>query len=102
MTAQSLWDLIVIGAGAAGLLCASEAGRRGRTVLLLDHAPQAGRKIALSGGGHGNITNRHLGKECYLSQQPAFCVHALRRFDQHALLARLRQAAIRVEERPSG
>ncbi|WP_130469870.1 NAD(P)/FAD-dependent oxidoreductase [Candidatus Magnetaquicoccus inordinatus] len=102
MTQPRLWDVLVLGAGAAGLFCAGEAGRRGRSVLLLDHVNQPGRKIALSGGGHGNITHRHLGKEHYLCQQPHFCLPALRRFDNQAILARLKKAAIPVEERPSG
>ncbi|MBF0184645.1 MAG: aminoacetone oxidase family FAD-binding enzyme [Magnetococcales bacterium] len=102
MATPPVWDLLVLGAGASGLFCASEAGRRGRSVLLIDHGPQPGRKVAVSGGGHGNITHRQLDQSCYLSQQPAFCLSALRRFDNLAILNRLRQAAIAVEERPSG
>ncbi|MBF0460230.1 MAG: NAD(P)/FAD-dependent oxidoreductase [Magnetococcales bacterium] len=96
------WDVIILGAGAAGLLCAGEASRRGRRVLVVDHAAQPGAKIRVSGGGHCNVTNRNLGKEHYLSAHPGFCVAALRQFGADAMLERLAQAGIAVEERDGG
>jgi predicted flavoprotein YhiN len=60
-------DVIVIGAGASGLMCAIEAGKRGRSVLVLDHADSAGKKIRISGGGRCNFTNLHMDPEKYYS-----------------------------------
>ncbi|MEO5363189.1 MAG: NAD(P)/FAD-dependent oxidoreductase [Magnetococcus sp. DMHC-8] len=96
------WDVIVLGAGAAGLLCAGEAGRRGRRVLVVDHLAQPGAKLRVSGGGRGNVTNRHLDRTHYLSEHPGFCTAALRRFGAGDLLHRLAQAGIAVEEREGG
>ena len=64
-------DVIVIGGGAAGLMCAIEAGKRGRSVLVLEHAERLGKKILISGGGRCNFTNLNAGPENYLSGQPA-------------------------------
>ncbi len=75
-----IWDVIVIGAGAAGLMCALTAGKRGKKVLVLEHQPQPGRKILISGGGRCNFTNLYAGPENYLSQNPHFCKSALARF----------------------
>ncbi|MEO5348529.1 MAG: NAD(P)/FAD-dependent oxidoreductase [Magnetococcus sp. YQC-3] len=96
------WDLIVLGAGAAGLMCAGEAGRRGRRVLVVDHAPQPGAKIRISGGGHCNVTNRHLDNSRYLSAHPGFCTAALRQFGAEAMLQRLARGGVPVEEREAG
>ena len=85
------FDVIVIGAGAAGMMCAIEAGRRGRRVLLIDHARAPGEKIRISGGGRCNFTNIHTRPEAFLSQNPGFCISALRRYrptDFIALLGR--------------
>ena len=79
MTAQSL-DVVVIGAGAAGMMCAVEAGRRGRRVLILDHAKAPGEKIRISGGGRCNFTNIHAGPQAFLSQNPRFAISALKRY----------------------
>lgn len=98
----SHWDVIILGAGAAGLMCAYEAGRRGRRVLVLDHRDQPGAKVSISGGGHGNITNRHVDKTHYLSEHPGFCTAALRQFGPDHILQRLAQAGIAVTERESG
>jgi len=70
-------DVIVLGAGAAGLACAREAARRGRSVLVVDHSPEPGRKLLLSGGGRCNFTNSAAGPDGYASRNPAFCVSAL-------------------------
>ena len=102
MNGTTRWDVLILGAGAAGLICAGEAGRRGRRVLVVDHAAEPGMKIRISGDGHCNITNRNLGKEHYLSEHPGFCVSALRQFGAEAVLQRLVAAAIAVEEREGG
>ncbi len=73
-------DVAVIGAGAAGMMCAAVAGRRGRRVVLLDHATRIGEKIRISGGGRCNFTNLHCGPENFLSENPAFCRSALARY----------------------
>lgn len=76
------YDVIIIGAGAAGMMCAITAGQRGRTVLVLDHANKVGKKILLSGGGRCNFTNRHTSPQNYLSANSHFCISALRRYTQ--------------------
>ncbi|MBF0399783.1 MAG: NAD(P)/FAD-dependent oxidoreductase [Magnetococcales bacterium] len=96
------WDVIVLGAGAAGLMCALEAGRRGRRVLVLDHGSQPGAKICISGGGHCNLTNRTVSKNHYLSLHPGFCTAALGQFGAEQVVHRLTRAGIAVEERPGG
>lgn len=73
-------DVVVLGAGAAGLFCAAEAARRGRRVVVVDHAPEPGRKIMVSGGGRCNFTNLHAGPEAYASENPSFCASALAGF----------------------
>ncbi len=73
-------EVVVIGAGAAGMMCALEAGKRGRRVLVLDHARAAGEKIRISGGGRCNFTNLRTRPEAFLSQNPRFCVSALSRY----------------------
>jgi predicted Rossmann fold flavoprotein len=80
------FDAIIIGAGAAGLMCALTAGARGRRVLLLDHADEAGKKILISGGGRCNFTNINCTPENFLSGNPHFCKSALARYTQHDFL----------------
>ncbi|MCD9007780.1 NAD(P)/FAD-dependent oxidoreductase [Luteimonas sp. XNQY3] len=74
------WDVIVLGAGAAGLMAAIAAGQRGRRVLVLDHANKVGKKILMSGGGHCNFTNTGTTPAQYLSDNPHFCKSALARY----------------------
>jgi predicted Rossmann fold flavoprotein len=74
------FDVVVIGAGAAGMMCAIEAGKRGRSVLVVDHAKAPGEKIRISGGGRCNFTNIHAAPANFLSANPKFCVSALRRY----------------------
>ena len=76
-TAPRQFDMIVLGAGAAGLMCAAVAGQRGRRVLLLEHNGQPGRKILISGGGRCNFTNLHCGPQNFLSENPHFAKSAL-------------------------
>lgn len=75
-------DVIIIGAGAAGLMCAIQAAKRGRSVLILEHENKPGKKILMSGGGRCNFTNYHIHPDCYISNNPAFCKSALSRFTQ--------------------
>ena len=74
------YDVIIIGAGAAGLFCAIEAGKRGRKVLVIEHNAQIGRKILISGGGRCNFTNREVKAENFISNNPHFCKSALARY----------------------
>jgi predicted Rossmann fold flavoprotein len=76
------YDAVIIGAGAAGLMCAITAGKRGLRVLVLDHANKVGKKILMSGGGRCNFTNLDIQPECYLSHNPAFGLSALKRYTQ--------------------
>ncbi len=73
-------DVIVLGAGAAGMMCGAVAGSRGKRVVLIDHAPKAGKKILISGGGRCNFTNIHTDPKCYLSENPHFAKSALKRY----------------------
>jgi predicted Rossmann fold flavoprotein len=84
---RATYDVVVIGAGAAGLMCAMTAGRRGRRVLLLDHAEAAGKKILISGGGRCNFTNLNVAADRFLSANPHFCKSALARYTQHDFIA---------------
>src|SRR5260221_14060821 len=74
------YDVVVIGAGAAGMMCAATAGQRGRRVLLIEHYDKLGEKIRISGGGRCNFTNLLASPANYLSQNPDFCRPALARF----------------------
>lgn len=95
-------EVIIIGAGAAGMLCASEAGRRGRKVLLLDHADRIGGKILISGGGRCNFTNLHAGPGNYVSMNPHFCKSALSRYPSSAFIEKVRAHGIPYHERKHG
>ncbi|MGE4314099.1 MAG: NAD(P)/FAD-dependent oxidoreductase [Pseudobdellovibrionaceae bacterium] len=74
------WDVVILGAGAAGLFCAALAGARGRKILVVDHAAKPAQKIRISGGGRCNFTNLHTRPEAFLSQNPHFCKSALARY----------------------
>lgn len=76
------YDVVIIGAGAAGMMCAIEAGKRGRKVLVLDHAKKAGEKIRISGGGRCNFTNINTKFDRFLSKNPRFAISALKRYTQ--------------------
>lgn len=95
-------EVIIIGAGAAGLMCAIEAGRRGRRVLVLDHAARPGNKIRISGGGRCNFTNLHALPEHYISQNRHFCTSALKRFPPAAFIAMLERHGIPFHEEEEG
>ncbi|MEX1197149.1 MAG: NAD(P)/FAD-dependent oxidoreductase [Pseudohongiellaceae bacterium] len=96
------YDVIVIGAGAAGLMCAIEAGRRGRRVLLLEHAKRAGKKILMSGGGRCNFTNLHTTPEDFLSRNPHFCKSALSRYTPWDFIALVERHGIAWHEKKLG
>lgn len=95
-------DVIIIGAGAAGLMCAIQAGKRGRNVLLLDHAKKIGEKIRISGGGRCNFTNLHASPEHFLSHNKRFCVSALKRFTQHDFIKIVEKHNISYHEKTLG
>lgn len=99
---MSSTDVIVLGAGAAGLMCAIEAARRGRSVVVLDHAKAPGEKIRISGGGRCNFTNLSIAPERFLSSNPRFALSALRRFTQHDFIARVNAAGIAWHEKTLG
>lgn len=96
------FDVIVIGAGAAGLMCAATAGYRGRSVLVLDHADKVGRKIAISGGGSCNFTNLHVGSENYLCHNPHFVKSALARYPAGHFIELIERHGIAYHEREHG
>lgn len=95
-------DVIIIGAGAAGLMCAVEANKRGRRVLALDHAAKVAQKIRISGGGRANFTNLHASPANFLSDNPRFCVSALKRYTQHDFIALVEKHGISYHERDHG
>ena len=96
------FDAIVIGAGAAGMMCALTAGGRGRRVLLLEHASEPGKKILISGGGRCNFTNLGCGPRNFLSGNPHFCKSALARYTQHDFLALMARHRIPWHEKTLG
>ncbi|MDV2857736.1 NAD(P)/FAD-dependent oxidoreductase [Oceanimonas sp. CAM02] len=96
------WDVIVIGAGAAGLMCAAEAGKRGRRVLVLDHGKRIGRKILMSGGGRCNFTNYYTEPAAYLCGNPHFVKSALARYTQWDFIALVEKHGIAYHEKTLG
>ena len=95
-------DVVVLGAGAAGMMCALEAGRRGRRVVLLEHAERAGKKILISGGGRCNFTNIHCRAESFLSENPHFAKSALARYTPADIIAMIERHGIRYHEKTLG
>jgi len=102
MSEHQSWDAIIIGAGAAGLMCAAIAGKRGLRILLLDHAEKAGKKILISGGGRCNFTNHFAGPEHFISTNPHFCKSALARFSSADFLDLVEAHGIAWHEREHG
>ena len=96
------YDAIILGAGAAGLMCALTAGQRGRRVLLIDHADQVGKKILISGGGRCNFTNLGIAPDRYLSANPHFAKSALRRYTQHDFIDLVDRHGIAWHEKTLG
>ena len=96
------FDVVVIGAGAAGLMCATEAGKRGRRVVVLENNTSIGRKILISGGGRCNFTNLHTRPENFLSSNPHFAKSALARYTPEDFLALVRKHQIPYHEKTLG
>ncbi len=99
---EKSYDIVVIGAGAAGMMCAAVAGRRGRRVLLLDHADKPGKKILISGGGRCNFTNLHCAPENFLGGNPHFCKSALARYTQYDFIEMVDRHGIAWHEKTLG
>src|SRR5690348_13669386 len=95
-------DAVIIGAGAAGLMCAIEAGRRGRRAVVLERNRQVGRKILISGGGRCNFTNLHTTPENFLSRNPHFAKSALARYRPHDFIGLVERHGIRYHEKTLG
>lgn len=101
-TRARTFDAIVIGAGAAGMMCAITAGQRGKRVLLLDRAEQVGAKILISGGGRCNFTNLEITPDRFLSGNPHFCKSALSRYTQYDFIAMVERHRIAYHEKTLG
>jgi predicted Rossmann fold flavoprotein len=95
-------DVVVIGGGAAGLFCAIEAGKRGRNVVVLEHADRIGKKIAISGGGRCNFTNLHTSADNFLSANPHFCKSALARYTPTNFISLIEKHSIAYHEKKLG
>src|SRR5271154_5545281 len=95
-------DVVILGAGAAGMICAFEAGRRVRRVVLLEHAERVGKKILISGGGRCNFTNIHTRAENFLSENPHFAKSALARFTPADIISMIERHGIRYHEKTLG
>lgn len=102
MRAMESFDIAVIGAGAAGMMCAAVAGQKGSRVVLIDHSPRLAEKIRISGGGRCNFTNLHAGPANYLSANPHFCRSALARYTSRDFLALLKQHRVTWHEKHRG
>lgn len=96
------FDVVIIGAGASGLMCAATAGYRGRSVLLLEHTHKIGRKILMSGGGRCNFTNIHSGPDNFLSQNPHFCKSALGRYKPQDFIELVERHGVEYHEKTLG
>jgi predicted Rossmann fold flavoprotein len=99
---QSTYDVVVLGGGAAGLMCAIEAGKRGRRVILLERNAEVGRKILISGGGRCNFTNVGAGPEHFFSENPDFCRSALARYRPADFVALVEKHGIAYHEKKLG
>ncbi len=102
MQNSNAYDVIIIGAGAAGLMCAAQAAQRARRVLLLDKADKVGKKILISGGGRCNFTNLQVRPNAYLSQNPHFCKSALARYTAQDFLSLMRCHGLTWTEKTLG
>src|SRR5471030_2053119 len=102
MTAAQMFDVVVLGAGAAGMMCAAEAGRRGSRVLLLEHGEQVGRKILISGGGRCNFTNVNARAENFLSANSHFAKSALARYTPRDFIELVERYGIAYHEKTLG
>ncbi len=96
------YDVVILGGGAAGLMCAIEAGKRGRKTLVLDHASKIADKIRISGGGRCNFTNLNSAPDKFLSQNPHFCTSALKRYTQQDFIDLVKSHGIAYHEKTLG
>ena len=96
------YDVIVVGGGAAGLMCALTAGQRGRKVLVIDHANKVGKKILMSGGGRCNFTNLHATPKNFLSENLHFCKSALSRYTQWDFIELVEKHQVEYQEKNMG
>lgn len=96
------YEVIIIGAGAAGLMCAIEAGKRGRNVLVIERAEKIGKKILISGGGRCNFTNTNTGPENFISSNPHFCKSALARYTPNDFISLIEKHGIQYHEKKPG
>ncbi len=99
---KNTYDIIIIGAGAAGLMCAIRAGQRGLSVLMIDHNEKIGKKILISGGGRCNFTNLEISPHAYLSPNPHFCKSALSRYTQWHIIEFLTEHGLTYHEKTLG
>src|SRR3954451_18728785 len=99
---QNHFDVVILGAGAAGLMCAMEAGRRGRSVAVLERAERIGKKILISGGGRCNFTNIHCRPENFISSNPHFAKSALARYTPKNFIALVEEHRIAYHEKTLG
>jgi predicted Rossmann fold flavoprotein len=102
MSAETTFDAVIIGAGAAGMMCGRAAGQRGRKVLLLEHSPKVGQKILISGGGRCNFTHLQAEPKNYLSDNPHFCKSALSRFTPLDFIKLIEKHGIAYHEKAPG
>ena len=96
------YDVIIVGAGAAGMMSAIEAGKRGRKVLLVDHAKKIGEKIRISGGGRCNFTNIHTSPKKFISNNPKFVISALKQYTQNNFIDLIKKHNIKFHEKKLG
>ena len=96
------YDVIIVGAGAAGMMSAIEAGKRGRKVLLVDHAKKIGEKIRISGGGRCNFTNIHTSPKKFISNNPKFVISALKQYTQNDFISLIKKHHIKFHEKKLG
>ena len=96
------YDVVIVGAGAAGLMCAIEAGKRRRKICIIDHAEKIAEKIRISGGGRCNFTNFYCAPDRYISSNPHFCRSALKRYSQHDFISMVERHGIAYHEKTLG
>ena len=96
------YDVVIVGAGAAGLMCAATAGYQGRKVLVIDHANKAGKKILMSGGGRCNFTNLNSTSANFFSRNPSFCISALNRYTPQDFLELVERHGVKYVEKTAG
>jgi predicted Rossmann fold flavoprotein len=99
---NSKYDVVIIGAGAAGMMCAIEAGKRGRKVILLDHAKKIGEKIRISGGGRCNFTNIYSHPKKFISMNPDFIISALKQYTYQNFISLVSKHRIKFHEKKLG